>query len=252
MQRQGFTIPLLIGGATTSRAHTAVKIEPHYKKAVVYVTDASRAVGVASNLLSGELATDYMASIRAEYVQVRERHKGKESKTLQHSLENARKNKHVWTNHPVKPSFLGVKVIDDVSLETLAKYIDWSPFFQTWELAGGYPKILNDEVVGDVARKLFAEAQEMLKKLIAENWLENRAVIGFFPANSVDDDIQLYADESRQEVIETLHHLRQQNVKAPGRANFCLSDFVAPVESGSVDYIGGFAVTTGINIEKIS
>ena len=249
MQRQGFTIPLLIGGATTSRAHTAVKIEPHYKNAVVYVTDASRAVGVASNLLSGELATDYMASIRAEYVEVRERHKGKESKTLQHSLENARKNKHVWTNHPAKPSFLGVKVIDDVSLETLAKYIDWSPFFQTWELAGGYPKILNDEVVGDVARKLFAEAQEMLEKIIAENWLENRAVIGFFPANSVDDDIQLYADESRQEVIETLHHLRQQNVKAPGRANFCLSDFVAPIESGVVDYIGGFAVTTGINIE---
>ncbi|MEI7838923.1 MAG: methionine synthase [Methylococcaceae bacterium] len=249
MQRQGFTIPLLIGGATTSRAHTAVKIEPHYKNAVVYVTDASRAVGVASNLLSGELATDYMASIRAEYVEVRERHKGKEAKTLQHSLENARKNKHVWTNHPAKPSFLGVKVIDDVSLETLAKYIDWSPFFQTWELAGGYPKILNDEVVGDVARKLFAEAQEMLEKIIAGNWLENRAVIGFFPANSVDDDIQLYADESRQEVIETLHHLRQQNVKAPGRANFCLSDFVAPIESGVVDYIGGFAVTTGINIE---
>ncbi len=249
MQRQGFTIPLLIGGATTSRAHTAVKIEPHYKNSVVYVTDASRAVGVASNLLSGELATDYMASIRAEYVEVRERHKGKEAKTLQHSLENARKNKHVWTNHPAKPSFLGVKVIDDVSLETLAKYIDWSPFFQTWELAGGYPKILNDEVVGDVARKLFAEAQEMLEKIIAGNWLENRAVIGFFPANSVDDDIQLYADESRQEVIETLHHLRQQNVKAPGRANFCLSDFVAPIESGVVDYIGGFAVTTGINIE---
>jgi 5-methyltetrahydrofolate--homocysteine methyltransferase len=142
-----------------------------------------------------------------------------------------------------------VKVIDDVSLETLAKYIDWSPFFQTWELAGGYPKILNDEVVGDVARKLFADAQAMLKKLIAENWLENRAVIGFFPANSVDDDIVLYADESHKEVIETLHHLRQQNVKAPGRPNYCLSDFVAPVESGVVDYIGGFAVTTGIGIE---
>ncbi len=250
MQRQGFTIPLLIGGATTSRAHTAVKIEPHYDKgSVVYVTDASRAVGVASNLLSGELSENYRASIRAEYVEVRERHKGKESKTLQHSLEKARANKYVWTNHPVKPSFLGVKVINDVSLETLAKYIDWSPFFQTWELAGGYPKILNDEVVGDVARKLFADAQEMLKTLIAENWLENRAVIGFFPANSVDDDIVLYADESRETVIETLHHLRQQNVKAPGRPNFCLSDFVAPVESGVVDYIGGFAVTTGINIE---
>ncbi|MDD2865377.1 MAG: methionine synthase, partial [Methylococcales bacterium] len=250
MQRQGFKIPLLIGGATTSRAHTAVKIEPHYENSsVVYVTDASRAVGVASNLLSGELATDYKASIRAEYEEVRERHKGKESKTQQHSLENARKNKYVWTNHPIKPSFLGVKVIDDVSLETLAEYIDWSPFFQTWELAGGYPKILDDEIVGEEARQLFADAKEMLEKIIAENWLQNRAVIGFFPANSVDDDIQLFADESRGEVLETLHHLRQQNVKAPGRPNYCLSDFVAPLESGVVDYIGAFAVTTGIGIE---
>ncbi len=250
MQRQGFKIPLLIGGATTSRAHTAVKIEPHYENSsVVYVTDASRAVGVASNLLSGELATDYKASIRAEYEEVRERHKGKESKTQQHSLENARKNKYVWTNHPIKPSFLGVKVIDDVSLATLAEYIDWSPFFQTWELAGGYPKILNDEIVGEEARKLFADAKEMLEKIIAENWLQNRAVIGFFPANSVDDDIQLFTNESRGEVLETLHHLRQQNVKAPGRPNYCLSDFIAPLESGVIDYIGGFAVTTGIGIE---
>ena len=250
MQRQGFKIPLLIGGATTSRAHTAVKIEPHYENSsVVYVTDASRAVGVASNLLSGELATDYKASIRAEYEEVRERHKGKEAKTLQHSLEKARENKHVWVNHPVKPSFLGVKVIDDVSLATLAEYIDWSPFFQTWELAGGYPKILNDEIVGEEARQLFADAKEMLEKIIAENWLQNRAVIGFFPANSVDDDIQLFTDESRGEVLETLHHLRQQNVKAPGRPNYCLSDFVAPLESGVIDYIGAFAVTTGIGIE---
>ncbi len=250
MQRQGFTCPLLIGGATTSRAHTAVKIEPHYENSsVVYVTDASRAVGVASNLLSGELATDYKASIRAEYIEVRERHKGKESKTQQHSLENARKNKYVWTNHSVKPSFLGVKVIENVPFETLAKYIDWTPFFQTWEMAGSYPKILQDAVIGTEAQKLFDDAQEMLKTLMAENWLQNCAVIGFFPANSVDDDINLYADESRQEVIEILHHLRQQNVKAPGRPNYCLSDFVAPVESGIVDYIGGFAVTTGIGIE---
>jgi len=251
MQRQGFKIPLMIGGATTSRAHTAVKIEPHYENSsVVYVTDASRAVGVASNLLSSELATDYKANIRAEYEEVRERHKGKEAKTQQHSLQEARKNKHVWTNHPVKPSFLGVKVIDDVSLETLSHYIDWSPFFQTWELAGGYPKILNDEIVGEEARQLFADAKEMLKKIIAEKWLENRAVIGFFPANSVEDDIILFTDDSRQTQLETLHHLRQQNVKAPGRANYCLSDFVAPLESGEHDYIGAFAVTTGIGIEK--
>jgi 5-methyltetrahydrofolate--homocysteine methyltransferase len=250
MQRQGFKIPLLIGGATTSRAHTAVKIEPHYENSsVVYVTDASRAVGVASNLLSGELATDYKASIRAEYIEVRERHKGKEAKTLQHSLENARANKFATTHQPIKPEFLGVKVIDDVSLATLAEYIDWSPFFQTWELAGGYPKILNDAVVGEEARKLFADAKEMLEKIITENWLQNRAVIGFFPANSIDDDIQLFTDESRGEVLETLHHLRQQNVKAPGRPNYCLSDFVAPLESGVMDYVGGFAVTTGIGIE---
>ena len=250
MQRQGFTIPLMIGGATTSRAHTAVKIELHYENnAVVYVTDASRAVGVASNLLSGELSADYVTSIRNEYAEVRERHKGKESKTQQHSIETARKNKYVWTNHPVKPSFLGVKVIDDVSLETLAKYIDWTPFFQTWEMAGSYPKILSDAIIGAEARKLFDDAQAMLKILIAENWLQNRAVIGFFPANSVDDDIQLFTDESRSEVLETLHHLRQQNVKAPGRPNYCLSDFVAPVESGVTDYIGAFAVTTGIGIE---
>lgn len=250
MQRQGFKIPLMIGGATTSRAHTAVKIEPHYENnAVVYVTDASRAVGVASNLLSQDLSADYVTSIRSEYEEVRERHKGKEAKTQQHSIEDARKNKYVWTNHPIKPSFLGVKVIDDVSLETLANYIDWSPFFQTWELAGGYPKILNDEIVGKEARQLFADAKEMLEKVIAENWLQNRAVIGFFPANSADDDIQLFTDESRSEVLETLHHLRQQNVKAPGRPNYCLSDFVAPLESGVVDYIGAFAVTTGIGIE---
>ena len=142
-----------------------------------------------------------------------------------------------------------MKVIDDVSLETLAKYIDWTPFFQTWEMAGSYPKILSDAIIGAEARKLFDDAQAMLKILIAENWLQNRAVIGFFPANSVDDDIQLFTDESRSEVLETLHHLRQQNVKAPGRPNYCLSDFVAPVESGVTDYIGAFAVTTGIGIE---
>ena len=251
MQRQGFTIPLMIGGATTSRAHTAVKIEPHYKGAVIYVTDASRAVGVASNLLSGELSKDYIASVRNEYVDVRERHKGKEAKTLQHSLENARQNKFFWGNYiPVKPTFLGEKVIENLSLATLENYIDWTPFFQTWEMAGSYPKILSDSVVGEEAQKLFDDAQTMLKAIISENWLQARAVIGFFPANSVEDDIVLYTDESRQTVLEILPHLRQQNIKAPGRPNYCLTDFVAPRDSQTDDYIGGFAVTTGIGIEE--
>jgi len=250
MQRQGFTMPLMIGGATTSRAHTAVKIEPNYTGTTVYVTDASRAVGVASNLLSTDLKAEFVESLRTEYANVRERHKGKESKTQQHSLAAARANKFNWGNyHPVKPSFLGVKVIDDVSLATLAEFIDWSPFFQTWEMAGSYPKILHDEVIGAEARKLFADAGAMLKQIIAENWLGAKAVVGFFPAFSDEDDVILYTDENRNEVLATLHHLRQQNVKAPGRPNYCLSDFIAPKESGAADYLGGFAVTTGIGIE---
>ena len=251
MQRQGFTIPLMIGGATTSRAHTAVKIEPHYQGTTVYVSDASRGVGVASNLLSAELKADFAQSIRTEYAEVRERHKGREAQTKQHPLTEARRNKFTWSGYePVQPSFLGIKVIDDVSLATLAEYIDWSPFFQTWELAGSYPKILEDKVVGSEAKKLFQDAQDMLAKIINEQWLGCQAVVGFFPAQSTEDDIVLYADISGQQTIETLHHLRQQNIKAPGRPNYCLSDFVAPIESGKMDYIGGFAVTTGIGIES--
>jgi 5-methyltetrahydrofolate--homocysteine methyltransferase len=251
MQRQGFTIPLMIGGATTSRAHTAVKIEPHYSNgATVYVTDASRGVGVASNLLSADLKDEFVKGIHAEYEEVRERHKGRESKTQQHSLEDARANKYAWSKlTPVKPSFLGIKVIDDLPIATLVDYIDWSPFFQTWEMAGSYPKILDDKVVGVEARKLFHDAKEMLKKIVSENWLQARAVVGFFPAASQEDDVIVYTDESRSQLRETLHHLRQQNIKAPGRPNYCLSDFVAPVDSGKADYIGGFAVTTGIGIE---
>jgi len=251
MQRQGFTIPLMIGGATTSRAHTAVKIEPHYTGATLYVTDASRAVGVASNLLSNELKDEFISSTRAEYELVRERHKGKESKTKQHSIAAARANKFtVGAHQPVRPRFLGLKVLEDVALATLAEFIDWSPFFQTWEMAGSYPKILEDAVIGSEARQLFADAQAMLKQIIDGQWLGCRAVIGFFPANSDGDDVLVYTDESRTEVLETLHHLRQQNVKAPGRPNYCLSDFIAPKNSGVADYIGGFAVTTGIGIES--
>ncbi|NOT10899.1 MAG: methionine synthase [Methylococcaceae bacterium] len=250
MQRQGFTIPLMIGGATTSRAHTAVKIEPNYQGTTVYVTDASRSVGVASNLLSADLKNDFIKTVREEYAEVRDRHKGREAKTKQHTLEDARRNKFNWGNYkPVKPLFLGQKVISDFPLATLKNYIDWSPFFQTWEMAGSYPKILEDKVIGVEARKLFHDAQLMLDKIIAEHWLTAHAVIGFFPANSDGDDVIVYVDESRQQNRETLHHLRQQNVKAPGRPNYCLSDFIAPKSSGIADYIGAFAVTTGVGIE---
>lgn len=250
MQRQGFTIPLIIGGATTSRAHTAVKIEPHYDSATVYVTDASRSVGVVSALLSADQKHDFIEKTRAEYALVRERHKGRTAKTPQHSLEAARQNKFNYNNYqPVKPKFIGAKVIDGFPLEKLVDYIDWTPFFHTWELAGQYPAILNDSLVGQEAGKLFADAQEMLKELIAGQWLTAKAVIGFFPANSVDDDIILYTDDSRGQTLEILHHLRQQNIKAPGRPNYCLADFIAPLETGVKDYLGGFAVTTGIGIE---
>ncbi|MCK5354422.1 MAG: methionine synthase, partial [Methyloprofundus sp.] len=251
MERQGFDIPLMIGGATTSRAHTAVKIEQNYHAPTIYVTDASRSVGVVSSLLSDELKAGYVVKVRAEYEQVRERHKGRKAQVKQHSLENARLNRFdVGTHEPVKPTFLGTKVIDSLSLDVLVPYIDWSPFFQTWELSGKYPAILKDEVVGETATKLFADAKAMLDQIINEKWLTAKAVIGFYPANSVGDDIELYTDESRTEVLETLHHLRQQNVKAPGRANFCLSDFIASKASGKADYIGGFAVTTGIGIDE--
>ncbi|TXL22844.1 methionine synthase [Methylococcaceae bacterium HT2] len=251
MQRQNFSIPLLIGGATTSRAHTAVKIEEHYNGATIYVPDASRAVGVASNLLSDEHRDAYLAGIKEGYVAVRERHKGRKAKTKQHNLKAARSNKFVWQNHtPVVPKKLGIEVVDHFPLEKLVDYIDWTPFFQTWELAGRYPDILKDELVGKHAQNLYDDARVMLKKIIAEQWLQAKAVIGFFPAHSAGDDIILYKDDTRKEQLETLHHLRQQNIKAPGRPNYCLSDFIAPVESGQKDYIGGFAVTAGIGIEN--
>ncbi|MCK4842713.1 MAG: methionine synthase [Methylococcales bacterium] len=249
MQRQGFDIPLMIGGATTSRAHTAVKIEQHYHAPTIYVMDASRSVGVVSKLLSDELKDEYIAKIRTEYEVVRERHKGRKAKVKQHSLERARENKFKNLHDPIKPSFLGTKVIDSLNLKLLVPYIDWSPFFHTWELVGKYPSILTDEVVGVEATKLFDDAQAMLAKIVSEKWLTAKAVIGFFPANSIDDDVVLYTDDSRTEVLETLHHLRQQNMKAPGRPNYCLSDFIASKDIGKADYIGGFAVTTGLGIE---
>jgi 5-methyltetrahydrofolate--homocysteine methyltransferase len=250
MERLGFTVPLLIGGATTSRAHTAVKIEPNYSGAVVYVTDASRAVGVAGSLLSEDLGDDYRAKIKQEYEEVRLRHTGRKQQTPMHSLAEARANAFHgdWQDYtPPKPAFLGLEVFDGYPLADIAEHIDWSPFFHTWELAGSYPKILDDEVVGEEARKLFDDARAMLKIIVEHNWLKARAVAGFFPANRVGDDIVLYTDESRREVLATLHHLRQQHIKPPGQPNYCLSDFVAP--AGVEDYVGGFAVTAGLGIE---
>ena len=254
MERQGFSVPLLIGGATTSRAHTAVKIEPHYHGPTVWVKDASRAVGVAQHLIGDESRGDFVAKIRGEYAQVREQHAGRRAHTKWLTLEQARANKAKidWSAYtPPVPQFLGIKVFEHFSLEEIAHYIDWTPFFHAWEMHGSYPKILDDADKGEEARKLFEDAQRTLHEIIVGNWLEARAVIGFFPANSVnDDDIEVYADESRTRLLTILHHLRQQDEKPPGRPNQCLSDFVAPKDSGLKDYIGAFAVTTGLGIDE--
>ncbi|MDH4216590.1 MAG: cobalamin-dependent protein, partial [Gallionella sp.] len=286
MQRQGFTIPLMIGGATTSRVHTAVKIEPNYPAgATVYVTDASRAVGVCSNLLSGTLRDEYVAGIKADYATAREQYEGKKGKAAHVSLAEARAHglKTNWAKQippnlplqreelsdskvsaspfekgglrgiyaPPKPYLTGVHKFEAYPLDKIAAYIDWSPFFQAWELSGRYPKILQDKVVGEEARKLFADAQAMLKKIIDEKWLTANAVFGLFPANTVNsDDIEIYTDESRQKVAMTWHNLRQQTKKPDDIPNYCLADFIAPKQTGVADYIGAFAVTTGIGIEQ--
>jgi 5-methyltetrahydrofolate--homocysteine methyltransferase len=252
MQRMGMTIPLLIGGATTSLAHTAVKIEPNYGGPVVYVKDASRGVGVCTSLLSPDLRDAYIDNLKAEYVAVRERHQERQSAGKRVSLEAARANglKIDWSAYvPPVPAMLGLKSFRDYPLAEIAARIDWTPFFQAWELHGRYPRILEDEVVGEEARKLFADAQAMLKKIIAGKWLSASAVIGLFPANRVGDDIEIYSDESRNKIVMTYHALRQQTEKPAGKPNLCLADFIAPKDSGVKDYIGAFAVTVGIGID---
>ena len=253
MQRLGNNTPLLIGGATTSRIHTAVKIDPKYDNAVVYVADASRAVGVVGNLLSDERNVAYKQDLKDEYEEMRVQRAKRTSRRKTFSLQQARDNayKGDWENYtPPVPTFLGLKTFDDYSLEELSPYIDWTPFFHVWELAGKYPKILNDEVVGEEATNLFNDAQKMLQQIVDEKWLSARAVIGFFPANSTGDDIELYADDERTEVRAVLHHLRQQMAKPSDRPNSCISDFVAPKDSGKADYVGAFAVTAGIGIDE--
>jgi len=254
MERQGFTIPLLIGGATTSRAHTAVKIEPNYDHPVVWVKDASRAVGVAQNLVSEDLKKSFVESIKQEYVEVRESHANRRTKTNWLSYKKANENRFRfdWEHYvPPIPNKYGVHVIEDYPLKNIRHYIDWTPFFHTWEIKGSYPKVLNDPHKGKEAQKLFDDAQTMLDVLINEKWLTARAVIGLFPANSVlDNDIEVYEDDSRKKVLTTLHHLRQQQEKADNKPNYCLADFVAPKSTGLIDAIGAFAVTTGIGIEE--
>ncbi|KRA97569.1 methionine synthase [Devosia sp. Root685] len=254
MEREGFDLPLLIGGATTSRVHTAVKIAPRYTRGqAIYVTDASRAVGVVGQLLSAEMKPDYVAGIRAEYVEVAEKHERAELAKQRLPLAAARANafKVDWSAYSVNaPKFLGTRVIEDWDLSEIARYIDWTPFFQTWELKGVYPRILEDEKQGEVARQLFADAQEMLAKVIAEKWFKPRAVVGFWPANARGDDISLFTSEDRAEELATLYTLRQQTSKRENRPNVALADFVAP--AGTPDYIGGFVVTAGPEENEIA
>ncbi len=255
MQRQGFNLPLMIGGATTSKAHTAVKIDPQYSNdAVVYVTDASRAVGVATQLLSKELKAGFVEKTRTEYAEVRERTANRAARTerLAYSDALANKPQFDWSNYrAAKPSFTGTQVLEDIDLAVLAKYIDWTPFFITWDLAGKYPRILNDEVVGEAATSLFNDAQAMLKQLIDGKLIKARAVFGFWPANQVDhDDIEVY--DAHGKALARLHHLRQQTIKPDSKPNFCLADYVAPKESGITDYVGGFITTAGIGAEELA
>ncbi|OLP56209.1 methionine synthase [Rhizobium rhizosphaerae] len=249
MEREGFDVPLLIGGATTSRVHTAVKIDPNYRRgATVYVPDASRAVGVVSQLLSPEARDGFIAETKAEYGRVAEKHRKNEADKQRLPIAKARANHHRsdWSAYqPVKPSFLGTRVFDGWDLAELRRYIDWTPFFQTWELKGSYPGLLEDERQGEAARQLYADAQAMLDKIVAEKWFVPRAVVGFWPANSVGDDIRLFTGEDRSETLATFFTLRQQMTKRDGRPNVALSDFVAPLEGGPGDYVGGFVVTAG-------
>ncbi len=257
MERQGLDLPLLIGGATTSRVHTAVKIHPNYRRGqAVYVNDASRAVGVAQALMSAEQRTSYVTDLRSEYRKIADAHARAQEDKARLSLAAARANapKFDWSGAyvPPKPSFIGTQVMADYPVSDLISVIDWTPFFQTWELSGRYPNILEDDKVGEAARSLHKDAKAMLEKIVAEKWFKASCAFGFWPANSVGDDIHVYADENRDKPVQVLHGLRQQLSKREGRFNHSISDFVAPRESGLKDYIGAFAVTAGIGEEVIA
>ena len=256
MEREGFDLPLLIGGATTSRVHTAVKISPNYRRSqAIYVTDASRAVGVVSSLMSPEERPKAIAKVREEYRTMAESYARGQAEKRRTSLADARANKLKldWGGYaPPKPSFLGIRSFNSYDLAELARYIDWTPFFHAWELKGTFPRILKDDKYGEAARALYDDAQAMLKQLIAEKWLTANAVVGFWPANSVGDDIELYTDDTRSKRLATLHTIRQQMAREQGKPNLALADYIAPKESGIADYIGGFAVTAGIGEEDVA
>ncbi len=252
MQRQGFTRPLLIGGATTSRVHTAVKIAPHYAGPTVYVPDASRAVGVASSLISDDLRAPFVRDVAADYERIRAQHAAKKGPALI-SLAAARANAFQpdWHSYvPPVPALVGRRELRNVDLAQLAHYIDWAPFFQAWELSGAYPAILDDPLVGEAARNVLAEGKAMLADIVTGHWLTANGAVALLPANSVGDDIEIYTDESRRTVAVTWRNLRQQNERPQGKPNQCLADFVAPKASGVRDYLGAFAVTAGLGIEK--
>jgi 5-methyltetrahydrofolate--homocysteine methyltransferase len=256
MERQGFEVPLLIGGATTSRVHTAVKIHPNYRRGqAVYVNDASRAVGVVAALLSRETRARTIGDVRAEYARIAAAHARGEATKQRLSLADARANalKLDWSGRyaPPAPQFLGTRIFADIPIAELVDYIDWSPFFATWELTGKYPAILSDAKQGEAARGLYADAQDMLARMTAERWFRASAVIGFWQANSEGDDVLLFADEARKKPIATLHTLRQQLARREGRANVALADFIAPRASGLADHIGAFAVTAGLGEEAV-
>jgi 5-methyltetrahydrofolate--homocysteine methyltransferase len=252
MQRLGMAQPLLIGGATTSRVHTAVKIAPNYDGVTVYVPDASRAVGVASNLLSKEHKQPFVAEVAADYEKIRVQHAGKKGPPLI-SLAAARANafRADWRHYaPPRPTLIGRREIRRADLAELEEFIDWGPFFQTWELSGPYPAILDDPIVGEAARNVLSDGRAMLRRIIDGRWLTANGAIALLPANSVGDDIELYTDETRTEVALTWRNLRQQNERPTGKPNYCLADFVAPRETAVTDYLGAFAVTAGLGIES--
>jgi 5-methyltetrahydrofolate--homocysteine methyltransferase len=257
MEREGLDLPLLIGGATTSRVHTAVKIHPAYERGqAVYVADASRAVGVVSNLLSAERKPGFVADLRAEYARLAEAHARAQEEKVRLPIASARANRltpSFDTYRPVRPSFLGTRIFRDVPLAEVAGYIDWTPFFQTWELQGRFPEILDDPKFGEAARGLYEDATRLLRQIVEERWLEARAVVGFWPAEAEGDDIVLFTDEGRRERLAVLHTLRQQMDRSGNkRPNLALADFVAPAQSGIADYVGAFAVTAGIGEEEVA
>jgi 5-methyltetrahydrofolate--homocysteine methyltransferase len=260
MEREGFSLPLLIGGATTSRLHTAVKIAPGYDGPAIHVNDASKAVGVVSKLLSDTARDEFVAQIGIEYEEARTRHAQSGRRAKRQNLAASRRNKAPidWSDYTApKPAFLGRKVFDDYDIADLRSCIDWTPFFRTWELAGRYPDILDDPIIGESARDLYADANDMLDRIVAEKWFTPRAVVGFWPAHSAGDDIEVFADEGRTdagrfETLAVIHTLRQQMQRTNGRPNFALADFIAPKDSGVTDYIGCFVVTTGREIEAVA